>query len=322
MQFKRWRLSATSRLVNAGLGLSLLFAAAACSKKEKAPEPAPESSEITADVPLPAVWATRSLEGPVSAIALSGGLNGLLAVAYQRGGLQLFNMEAERIGEPVKFRIKALGGGQAATIGGANIVVFPGVTIDGDMKAYVYGEGLMAPAQVDLPVDGEKMIDGVCTGPAGGEGVMRLAFWTAANNTVLQAGMLREQEGEFTWVRDASTFTDFPITSCAYTQDTLVASPRARSAAPLVRGDYSALLSLEDDNGLLVSTDLGMTTSVVDVQDGISVRAPDKPDAMAAMGTMMSGGYPGGLIVLAGEVAPGDNQVVFVDPTALTAGTR
>ena len=86
MQFKRWRLSATSPVVNAGLGLALLFTAVGCSKKAEAPEVPASASEIAAGVELPAVWSTRPLEGKVNAVALSGGLGGLLAVAYERGG--------------------------------------------------------------------------------------------------------------------------------------------------------------------------------------------------------------------------------------------
>ena len=318
MEFKRWRLSATSTVVNAGLGLALLFATAACSKPEKAPESTPETTAAGANVELPAVWSTRTLEGPVSDVALSGGSRGLLAVAYENGGLQFFDMEAERIGEPTNFRVKSLAAGSSAMIGGNNLTVFPGVTTEGTMKAYVYAEGLVAPAQVDLAVDGEHAVAGVCSGPAGTEGIMRLAFWTDINNRVLQAGIVKEQDGELVWDRGESTFTDFPINSCAYTSNTLVASPRAIAAAPLIRGGVSALLSLEPDTGLQMSTDLGLTTSDVSIRNGLSVFAPEAPVAMAAMGTMMSGGYPGGVIVLAGEVEPGDNQVVFVDPSPIT----
>lgn len=321
MEFKRWRLSATSTVVNAGLGLALLFTATACSKQEKAPETTPESPAIAAGVELPAVWATRTLDGPVSAIALSGGSRAILAVAFQSGGLQLFNLEAEKIGEPTNFRIRALANGQSTTLGGNSLTVFPGVTTDGSMKAYVYNDNLVAPAQVDLAVDGERSLAGVCSGPGGTEGIMRLAFWTDTNNRVLQAGIVKENNGELVWDRGESTFTDFPISSCAYTSDTLVASPRATAAAPLIRGNVSALLSLEPESGLQVSTDLGMTTSSVSIRDGLSVFAPDVPVAMTAMGTMMSGGYPGGVIVLAGEVEPGDNQVVFVDPSEITLPT-
>ena len=45
------------------------------------------------------------------------------------------------------------------------------------------------------------------------------------------------------------------------------------------RGDFDALLSIEDGSGLQVSTDLGMTNTEITVRDGITVIAPDAPDA-------------------------------------------
>ena len=312
------RLSATSPVVNAGLGLALLFTAVGCSKKAEAPEVPASASEIAAGVELPAVWSTRPLEGKVNAVALSGGLGGLLAVAYERGGLQLFNMNGEILGEPANFRLTDLASGQSATLGGSTVTIFPGITREGQLKAYLYGEGLLAPAQVDLPVPNTSSIAGVCSGPMRAAGIMRVAYWTSTNDRVLQTGIVREENGEFSWDASESTFTDFGIRSCAYTSDTLVASPRAKSAASLTRGDFDALLSIEDGSGLQVSTDLGMTNTEITVRDGITVIAPDAPDAMAAMGTMMSGGYPGGVIVIAGETAPDQHQAVFVDPSPLT----
>ena len=318
MQFKRWRLSATSPVVNAGLGLALLFTAVGCSKEAEAPKEQVESPQIATGVELPAVWATRPLEGKVSAVALSGGLGGLLAIAYERGGLQLFNMNGEILGEPANFRLTDIASGQSATLGGSTVTIFPGITREGQLKAYLYGEGLLAPAQVDLPVPDTSFIEGVCSGPISTDGIMRLAYWTSTNDRILQTGVVREENGEFSWDAGESTFTDFGITSCAYTSDTLVASPRATSAASLARGDFDALLSIEDGAGLQVSTDLGMTNTEISVRDGITVTAPDAPDAMAAMGTMMTGGYPGGVIVLAGETGPNQHQAVFVDPSLLT----
>ena len=78
------------------------------------------------------------------------------------------------------------------------------------------------------------------------------------------------------------------------------------------------MLSIEEGSGLQVSTDLGMTNTDIRVRDGITVIAPDNPDALAAMGTMMNGGYPGGVIVIAGETGPDQHQAVFVDPSQLT----
>ncbi|MEH6489309.1 hypothetical protein [Hyphomonas oceanitis] len=321
MQFKRWRLSAVSPLVNAGLGLALLFTATACSKQDKQADTKPETPVIAAGTQLPAVWATRPLEGQVSSIALSGGLRGILAIAYEKGGLQFFDMEAEKLGEKANFRLKALGSGESAVIEDRSITVFPGITREGELKGFIYGEGLIAPAQIDLPVTSDHDIAGVCSGPAPGTGLMRLAFWTDVNSTVLQNGIIKADDGDLRWVAGESTFTDFPVKSCAFTSDTLVASPRASDAASLVRGPLDALLSLE--NGKLgISTDMGMTNAEIDVKDGITVVAPATPDAMAAMGTMMSGGYPGGLIVIAGETKPGEHHAVFVDPSPLTLSTN
>ncbi|KCZ54642.1 hypothetical protein HY29_13900 [Hyphomonas beringensis] len=323
MQFKRWRLVATSPVVNAGLGLALLFTAVGCSKKADTPEEAPKTPEIATGVELPAVWATRPLEGKVASIALSGGMGGLLAVAYERGGLQLINMQGEIVGEPANFRLTSLGGGHNVTINGSSVTIFPGITREGELKAYIYGDGLLAPAQVDMPIPDNHSIAGVCTGEMRTGGLMRLAYWTSTNDRVLQTGIIKEENGEFTWDSGESTFTDFPIKSCVYTSDTLVASPRAISAASLNRGDLDALLSIEEGSGLRVSTDLGMTNTDVDIRDGITVVAPDKPDALAAKGVMMAGGYPGGVIVLAGETEPGEYQAVFIDPSQLTlAGSR
>lgn len=318
MQFKRWRLVVTSPVVNAGLGLALLFTAVACSKKAEAPEASPETPEIAEGLELPAVWATRPLKGEVASIALSGGLGGLLAVAYEGGGLQLFNMNGEILGEPANFRLTDLGSGHNVTIDGSTVSIFPGITREGDLKAYIYGVGLLAPAQVDLPIPNSRLVAGVCSTPMAYAGLMRLAYWTSTNDRVLQTGVIKEENGEFTWDGGESTFTDFAIKSCTYTSDTLVASPRAKSAASLNRGDYDALLSIEDGSGLSVSTDLGMTTTDISIRDGLTVTAPASPDALAAMGTMMAGGYPGGVIVLAGETTPGQYQAVFVDPSELT----
>ena len=323
MQFKRWRLSATSPVVNAGLGLALLFTAVGCSKKAEAPEPQPDTPEISGNLELPAVWSTRPLAGPVNAVALSGGLGGLMAVSFEQGGLQLFNMNGEILGEPANFRVTALGSGQSATLSGSTVTIFPGITRQGDLKAYLYGEGLVAPAQVDLPAPANGSVAGLCASPNVTSGIMRLAYWTSTNDRVLQTGILHEANGEFSWDAGESTFTDFNIRSCAFTSDTLVASPRATSAVALTRGEFDALLSIETDTGLQISTDMGMTNTPVIVRDGITVIAPDSPDAMTAHGTMMNGGYPGGVIVIAGETAPDQHQAVFVDPSAITlAGAR
>lgn len=318
MQIKGWRLSAAFPFVNAAAGLSLLFAATACGRQETPTETPDQSPVISGEIELPAVWSTRPLQGKVRDVALSSGSGAVLAVAYDAGGLEFFDMEGDRLGEPTRFHLKDIADGRATNIQGTQLTIFPGVTQEGTLKAFVFGEGLVAPAQIDLPIPEERMVEGLCTGEAGSQGLMRIAYWTISNNRLLRTGVIGQTGDELTWEEEAATEAGFPITSCVFAYDTLVASPRSAASASLTRGDNSALLSIEEGGPLQISTDLGMTTNAITVRDGITVTAPDAPTAVSANGSLPAGGYPGGVVVIAGETSEGTHQVVFVDPSAIT----
>ncbi|MFN3314174.1 MAG: hypothetical protein ACK46Q_12000 [Hyphomonas sp.] len=277
---------------------------------------------MTGDLELPAVWSTRPLTGEVRDIALSSGSGALLAVAYERGGLEFFDMEGDRLGEPANFRIRALADGRYANVADTDLTLFPGVTEAGELKAYVFSPGLVAPAQIDLPIGEDRLVEGLCTGESGPQGLMRLAYWTVANNRVLRTGLIGTNGTDLTWTEEAMTETAFPVMSCVFAHDTLVASPRAIASAALTRGGVSALLSIEATGPIQISTDYGMTRTDISVRDGITVTAPDQPTAMTAQGTLPAGGYPGGVVVIAGETTDGNYQAVFVDPSAITLTPR
>lgn len=317
MQIKGWRLVAASPFVNAAAGALLLFGAAACSRQEKAAESPPKPAPIAAGLELPAVWATRALSGPVEDVALSTGGGAVLAVAFQRGGLEFFDMEGERIGEPALFRLRAIADGRSTSISGTDVTLFPGVTDAGDLKGYIYSPGLVAPAQIDLPIPEERSVAGLCSGDAGTQGLIRIAYWTVANSMQLVTGILSESNGDLTWKPEALTPSPMPISSCVFAGGELVASAAADSA-PLTRGNLSALLSLEAGKPLQISTDYGITTTEVSVRDGITIDAPRNPTAISAQGTLPAGGFPGGVVVMAGETAKGEHQVVFIDPSLIT----
>lgn len=318
MQIKGWRLSAAFPFVNAAAGLSLLFAASACGRQEAPAVDPGQPPVISGQIELPAVWSTRPLQGEVRDVALSSGSGAILAVAYDAGGLEFFDMEGERLGEPARFHLKDLADGRSASIDGAQLTIFPGVTEEGTLKAYVFGSGLLGPAQIDLPIPEERMVEGLCTGEAGSQGLMRLAYWTISDNRTLRTGIVGQTGDELSWTEEAATEAGFPVTSCVFAYDTLIASPRSAASASLTRGENSALLSIEEGGQLQISTDLGMTTNEVAVRDGITITAPDTPTAVTAHGTLPAGGYPGGVVVIAGETSEGTHQVVFVDPSAIT----
>lgn len=318
MQIKGWRLSAASPFVNAAAGAILLFGVAGCSRQEKAEEAPPQPAAIATGLELPAVWSTRPLQSAVSDVAISTGGGALLAVAYERGGLEFFSMEGEQVGEPSLFRLRAIADGRSTTIGDAPITLFPGVTDGGELKGYIFSPGLMAPTQIDLPIEEKRSIQGLCTGEAGTNGLIRIAYWTIANSQLLTTGVLSEKDGDLSWAEEDATVADFPVKSCVFAGGTLVASPRSDDSAALTRGDYTALISLEDGQPLQISTDYGLTTTELSVRDGITIQAPRNPTALTALGTLPAGGFPGGVVVVAGETASGENQVVFIDPSEIT----
>lgn len=322
MQFKKARLSATNTFVNAGMGTVLFFTLAACSgQKAETPEKAPPTPAVTASLDLPAVWATRPLKGEVAALAISSGPGELLAVAYENGPFELYNLEAESVGEPSNFKIQSLGSGHNASIDGASLTIFPAATARGTLKAYIYGEGLVGPAEIDLPIEEDRLVHGLCSGD-GGNGLFRLAYWTRTNQTELKTGLITESDGELNWALGTPIISEEPITTCVYENDLPRVLKNSTDAAHLKREGFETLVTLSEAGSLALSADDIEASRYISLRDGITIVAPAEPDAIAAIGRPLSGGYPGGLIVVAGETRDGDHQAVFVDPSALTLATE
>ncbi len=319
MFVKRRRLVAAPLFVNAALGAVLLFGMAACTKAKKATEDKGSAVFSVPATELPAIWSTGPLAGDVKSLSLSSGEAGLLAVAFDGGGLQLYNFEAEPVGQKSLFKLTDLAGGATAAIGERSFAVFPGLTEAGELKAYIFGQGLEAPAQVDLLSGEKRRVGGVCSGPGGTEGVMRLAYWTEIDAKRLMAGMVKINDGELSWEASEPTLTDFNISSCAYTSDTLVASPSAADAIGLNAGPMDAILFIEGGDRVTLSTDLGFSQSPINFRNGITINAPTKPAAIAALGSARATAMPNGMIVVGGETKGGKHEAVFIDPSSLTA---
>lgn len=321
MKFKRRRLSADHRLVNAGLALVLSLALAACGSEGSgagdAATPEPQEPAATPENELPAVWSTVALDGPVRDIAMSGGGAPLLAVAYERIGLQFFNLSAERIADSAPYSVRAIADGRTVTIQDAEVILFPGVGEDGGLRAYVFGDGLLAPVELTLPVETRTPVIGLCAGDAA-EGLFSLAYWTMDAPETLITGVVSEVDQEFAWSEGAAINGTSPIGSCGFTGNApQIAGSAAVATALLERETFIARLTINEDGDLFVAEN-GRAASIYTVRDGITVKAPTSPTALAALGRPLSGGYPGGVIVLAGETDPGVHQAVFVDAAGLT----
>ena len=331
--FKRPRLSAQSFPVNAGIAGFLLFYAASCTGPQEPEESASGSAstkvadssddtrqDTTPPDTLPAVWMTRELDYPVRSIGLAGGAGSTFAVAYEGAGIQVFNFDGERISEISEHDVSALAQGRYVMISGTPVTVYPGIDAAGDLKVWLHGGGLQPAIQYDLKGAEGAALAGLCASDpvSQDEGLQRIAFWTEAAPAVLQIGDLIERDGELVWTKANEKSVAEPIVACAFLADQArTFSGSVAGAAGLKRLGRETLVKLTPDGALDVSVDGGDITRY-DVIDGITVLVPDQPKAIAATGDARSGGYPGGLIVLGGDIEPGDHRVVMVDPSKVT----
>ncbi|MEM7767365.1 MAG: hypothetical protein AAF253_07740 [Pseudomonadota bacterium] len=338
MKYKRWRVIAGHGVVNAREAANLLLGAVflvACGGQDPTPGPeagagAPasppatsENSEATSNgLTLPAVWSTRPLDGPVRDVALAGGARPILAIAFEGRGFQLFDLEGERLGEPIGYGVAQLASGRFADIDGAAVTIFPGISRDGALKAYIYGDNLTAPAEIDLPIETDDAVLGLCAGPpaAAADAIMDLGYWVRGDEATLLSGTLDAEGGTFTWTAAEPITGTSPLAGCRVgvpdaSAQAVLGSEKA--VATLDRPDGRFAITL-DSGGRLLASRPGGGPEEVTLREGLSVRVPVPPVAMDALGTPQDGGYPFGLIVVAGETAPDIHQAVFVDTTPLT----
>jgi len=332
--FKRPRLSAQTFPVNAGIAGFLLFYAASCSGPQEPEEPAQEappaeapqepseSETATQDErdTLPAVWMTRELDYPVRSIGLAGGAGSTFAVAYDGAGVQVFNFDGERVSDVSDDDVTALAQGRYVMIAGTPVTVYPGIDAGGDMKIWIHGGGVQEAIAYDLAGINEGPLAGLCAAdPADRDtSLQQIAYWTQAAPSTLQVGQLVEREDALEWVKTDDISSPERIQACTFIGDEArTFSAPATGAAGLRRLGRETLVTMMEDGKLDVSVDGGDTTRY-EVIDGITVVVPDQPKAIAATGDARGGGYPGGIIVLGGDIEPGDHRVVMVDPSKVT----
>ena len=332
--FKRPRLSAQTFPVNAGIAGFLLFYAASCSGPQEPEDSTRDSAETEApetpsepetavqddDDTLPAVWMTRQLDYPVRSIGLAGGAGSTFAVAYDGAGLQVFNFNGERVSNVSDDDVTALAQGRYVMISGTPVTVYPGIDASGDMKIWIHGGGIQEAIGYDLAGINEGPLAGLCaTDPADREtALQQIAYWTEAAPATLQVGQLVEQDDALEWVKTDDISSPERIEACTFIGNQAQAfSAPVTGAAGLRRLGRETLVKMLEDGRLDVSVDGGDATRY-EVIDGITVVVPDQPKAIAATGDARGGGYPGGIIVLGGDIERGDHRVVMVDPSKVT----
>lgn len=327
--FKRPRLSATNRLVNALPWLALLFLASACggpgqeaANTPATPVEAAADEAQTQGLSLPAVWSTDGLDSPIANLAIAGELGSTVAVTFEDGGLQFFNFEGDLIIDKAALNAHLIADGRYLMLSGVPVTLFPGTDLEGQMKIYIHGGQLPEPLAYDLDIGQSGIVAGLCTAKPEAEidGVLRLAFWTEEAPETLVSGRIVEVSEELVFLADEPVSSDQQITACRLDEATAtVFSAPARAAVSLERRGRTTQLLLDTSGNYSVLEDAGMVKPLA-VRDGITVFAPELPVDMAGTGDARSGGYPGGIIVIAGEDANGNHRIVYIDPSDLTLG--
>ncbi len=323
MMFKRPRLRPVRPLVNVGLAASLIFICA-CSKDEPPADgqsSATEGPVTVIETPerakLQAVWATNGLEGEIVDVAVSGGPNPLLAAAMAGGAMQMFDLDGERLTEAVSLGVAMLADGVPATLNGLPVVLFPGIGTSGDLNIYLYSSDLGAPVAVDLL--GEIGARGICGGEADAQNaLLQIGYWTDNAPKTLIIGDLYEKDGEFLWEQVSTSTPDGPLGGCKLFGGNKGGVDVATGSASLGLigiAERQTLLELREDGTLNKLSEDGSNT-VLPIRAGISIGVPRPITAFATLPDAQFGGYPNGVIIVAGNV-DGAQKLVFVEPIGL-----
>jgi len=147
---------------------------------------------------------------------------------------------------------------------------------------------------------------------------MRIGFWTADKPAELKLGRVVEVSDNLILLLDEPAMAASEITACILTDTEDVAySAPVIAGADLKSRNKNYRFLLDEFGGYTLITDTG---EAIDFQvlDGISVRPPPMPVDMAGTGDARGGGYPGGLIVVAGETRDGVHTVTYIDPSKVT----
>lgn len=321
--FKRPRLRPPFSLVNASLAASVVFLAACSGSETEPPEKAKKNNapvtlqENANQVELQAVWATGALDSAITGLAFVGGSEPMLAASLSSGALQFFDLQGDRITQAVDLNVKEIASGQAVVLGGAAITLFPGISQSGDLDFYAYAPALGEPLRLDfLPDQNAK---GLCAGPPlSPDHVMQLAFWTEDAPTILSHGHVgQDAEGNLSWtLLDQLSSANGPITACAAFAELEIATAATGVDLAAIEKFGQRYLLAQTTQGDLNVIDTSGVTRQLTIADGITVRTPSPPAAIAALSDAQFGNYPDGLLVVGGTVN-GVHQITLIEPGAL-----
>ncbi|MEQ9317246.1 MAG: hypothetical protein RLN72_15445, partial [Henriciella sp.] len=209
--------------------------------------------------------------------------------------------------------------GRYAMLSGTPVTFFPGIDGTGDLKVWIHGGQLPEAIEYDLQGQQDESAAGLCAAPpiAGSDALHRLAYWSDASARLI-VGEITESGGELVFTQTDTVTENSTIAACTFTADGVEAySAPVAASSNLRRMGRETLLAISETGQLTAIYENGEMQDL-DIEEGITVRVPANPTALASVGDARGGGYPGGVIVLGGTVSAGNHRAVLVDPSRIT----
>ncbi|MAV49573.1 MAG: hypothetical protein CME93_01290 [Hyphomonadaceae bacterium] len=323
MKFKSGRLSNRNRLVNASQALIVLFLISACERVVDQPEnltPEVTSDLAPAGLTMPAVWDTTELSSRPVSVAVAGGFGSQIAIASETGSLQLFDFEGDRITDPVEMAVQHISTGRQVRLSDVPVTMFPGINLAGDIQLFLHSGTMNEPIPytVDIAQNGEA--GGLCSGlPLNSTTeLLALSYWTLEAPTTLQTGAIVEQGDDLVFVPGDTIESTQAISACTIGQHgSAIYSAPVEAAQVLERNGRDHTILLDAAGQFSRVTQIGDREPLM-ISPGLSIQVPHHSLDISGTGDARTGGYPGGLIVLIGEIEPDTYRAVLVDPSPVT----
>jgi len=326
MKFKSGRLSNRNRLVNASQALIVLFLISACERVVEQPEdfaPAVASDPAPSGLSLPAVWNIAELSSRPVSVAIAGGFGSQIAVASESGTLELFDFEGDRITDPVDMAVQNISSGRQVRLSDVPVTMFPGINKAGDIQLFLHSGTMNEPISYALEISQNGNVAGLCSGypQDGSTQLLALSYWTMEAPTTLQTGAIIEQGDDLVFEAAAPIESAQAITACATGQFGPTTYSAPVKAAQLIERNGRDHTILIDTAGQFSRVTMDGDHEPITIKPGLSIKVPAQSLDISGTGDARTGGYPGGLMVLIGEIEADTYRAVLVDPSPITLST-
>ncbi len=316
-------------IVNQRAAFGAILFLASCGGSEEVPvNQGPDS------VSTPIVWQTERFDTGLTTLSVSPSGEAVFLVGIENVGLKLTNIDGTSISEAAPFRNGISSTGVTAQIDGTNLVLFPGVSRNGDqIVVVVHGDGLLAPIEVELSVDITGSVEGVCASRSQDDSsIMNIGYWTSVDPSSLYTGSVGAEGTNFTFIPGETQNYDQELTGCALTDTSTVASGRfgidirtdgsepvlidmpgvPTSVSAIANGNDTNVVMAMSGGEVYVANNEG-NFSRVDFQSGLSATGPENVRYLVMTQRADIPGFSSGFLAMDARGADRTSQIVIAD---------